>query len=96
MPMSSLLVRAPSSTRASCHQKATRAEGMNSILTLGSRRCKTGWGRSPCSANTVRFAFQEDGESAGAAFPYQASSTFAMANPPMPTAMPIGGRSQSV
>src|ERR1035441_10499667 len=42
-----------------------------------------------------RFDFQNDVESPVAERPYQPSEALVMANPPMPTPMPTGGRIQS-
>jgi hypothetical protein len=93
--LNSVRVSSSTLTRASCHQKSLRAEAMSSNLTLALEGTQRGGEAAP-AANTARFTFDDDGESAGAEFTYQTSRAFATANPPMPTPMPIGGRSQSV
>jgi hypothetical protein len=53
-----------------------------------------GVGKEACSEHD-EIRFQDDVESAVAEFRYQAAKALVMANPPMPTPMPIGRRSQT-
>jgi hypothetical protein len=85
-------------TLLSSHGSASNAaEDRRSHERLVTRRPKSAVTSVQLPAvNATRFDFQDDVESAVAEVPYQAYMALAMANPPMPTPMPIGGRSQSV